>query len=50
MFTGDAYIPGVKVVTKLPKGNRKLAAESIERIESLAKGKNICPGHGEVKC
>ncbi len=49
IFTGDAYIPGVKVVTKLPMGNRKLAEESRERIKSLAEGKTICPGHGEIK-
>ena len=48
IFTGDAYIPGMKVVTKLPMGDRKLAVESIERIKSLAKDKRICPGHGEV--
>lgn len=47
IFTGDAYIPGVKVVTKLPQGNRKLAAESVEKIMSLAKGRIIYPGHGE---
>ena len=50
IFTGDAYIPGVKVVTKLPMGDRKLAAESIERIMNLAEGMKICPGHGENKC
>lgn len=48
--TGDAYIPGLKVVTKLPMGDRKLAVESMERIKSLAEGKKICPGHGEIKC
>ena len=34
VFTGDSYILGVKVVTKLPKGDRFLAKESIERIIS----------------
>ncbi len=47
IFTGDAYIPGVKVVTKLPYGDRVLAKESIKRILSLSEGKCICPGHGE---
>lgn len=47
LFTGDAYIPGVKVVTKLPGGNRKQATQSIERIMVLGKSKTICPGHGE---
>ena len=48
IFTGDAYIPGVKVVTKLPGGDRALAAESVEKILRLAEGKTICPGHGEM--
>ena len=49
IFTGDAYIPGVKVVTKLPGGDRALAAESVEKILRLAEGKTICPGHGEIR-
>lgn len=48
IFTGDSYIPGVKVVTKLPGGNRTLATKSVEKILRLAKGKKICPGHGEI--
>lgn len=46
VFTGDSFIIGVKVVTKLPKGDRFVAKESIEKIISLSKGKKICPGHG----
>ena len=49
IFTGDSYIPGIMVVTKLPMGDRKLAEESKERIRSLAGGKIICPGHGNIK-
>ena len=45
LFTGDAYIPSVKVVTNLPKGDKKLAQESLERIKELAKGKIIRCGH-----
>ena len=45
IFTGDSYIPGVKVVTNLPKGNKKQAEESIEKILSLSEGKTIYPGH-----
>lgn len=48
LFTGDSYIPEVKVVTKLRNGNRELAKQSEERILKLAKGKTICPGHGEM--
>lgn len=45
LFTGDAYIPGIKVVTNLPKGEKKLAEESLERIKRLAVRKIILPGH-----
>lgn len=45
IFTGDSYIPGVKVVTKLPGGNRQLAEESIKKIIELSKDKIVCPGH-----
>lgn len=44
-FTGDSYIPGVKVVTNLPGGNKKIAQESIEKILEIGLGKKICPGH-----
>ena len=46
LFTGDSYIPGVKVVTRLPYGNKLQGAKSIALIQSLAsKGRTICPGH-----
>ena len=45
LFTGDSYIPGIKVVTNLPGGDKALAAESIEKIKHLAEGKVLCPGH-----
>ncbi len=45
LFTGDAYIPGIKVVTNLPKGNKKIAELSLERILKLAEGKIIRSGH-----
>lgn len=48
LFTGDSYIPGVKVVTNLPGGNKKQAQESVEKILKHAKGRTVCPGH-EVK-
>lgn len=47
LFTGDAYIPGEKVITNLPGGNKALATTSVDRILSLRQGKIICPGHGE---
>lgn len=44
-FTGDAYIPGVKVFTGFPHANKKQAAESVERILQLAADSQIMPGH-----
>ena len=45
LFTGDSYIPGVKIITNLPGGNKKNAQQSLERIIILAFGKKIYPGH-----
>lgn len=45
LFTGDSYIPGVKVVTTFRGGDKNLAARSVERIKTLADDKIICPGH-----
>lgn len=45
LFTGDSYIPGVKVVTNLPGGDRRQAQTSVLRIMELGKGKRICAGH-----
>lgn len=44
-FTGDAYIPGVKVFTGFPHSNRKQAAESVERILQLTFQCLILSGH-----
>lgn len=46
IFTGDSYIPGVKVVTKLPRGNKVQAQKSVDKIMDLARGRIIYPGHG----
>lgn len=48
LFTGDAYIPGVKVVSKLPGGNKREAAESKQRLINLSIDKVVYPGHGEL--
>ena len=45
IFTGDAYIPGEKVVTTLPGGDKELAASSQERIMKLSVGREVFPGH-----
>ncbi len=45
MFTGDAYIPGVKTVTTFPHSSKKKALESDLRISSLVRGRRVWPGH-----
>lgn len=49
LFTGDAYIPGIKVVTTLKGGDKVKAAESVERILRLAEGKTVCAGHEVIE-
>ena len=44
-FTGDAYIPGVKVFTGFPHSNRVQAQKSLERIQQLSSNFQIMPGH-----
>lgn len=48
LFTGDSYIPGVKVVTNLPGGNKKQAQESLEKILDISRYLTICPGHNTM--
>lgn len=45
VFTGDAYIPGLKTVTNFPKGNKEMAEESVKRIINISTNKIIYPGH-----
>ncbi len=45
IFTGDSYIPGIKIISTLPGGNKQQAKESLELIMNLATGRRICPGH-----
>jgi hydroxyacylglutathione hydrolase len=48
LFTGDSYIPNVKVVTKLKGGNREANIQSLEKIKNYIDPNTIlCPGHGE---
>lgn len=49
IFTGDAYIPGISVVTNLPKGDKKLAEVSKERILMEKGNRIVMAGHGEVE-
>lgn len=45
LFTGDAYIPGIKTVTTFPHSSKKKALESDLRISSMARGMKVYPGH-----
>ena len=47
VFTGDSYIPDVKVVTKLSGGDCVSAKQSQDKILKLAEGKVVCAGHGQ---
>ena len=49
LFTGDSYIPNVKVVTNLPGGNKKQAQDSVAKLLELAGSKILCPGHEAVE-
>lgn len=46
LFTGDSYIPQIKVVTHLPEGDKVQAKQSNIVIEKLIDNMTIiCPGH-----
>lgn len=46
LFTGDSYIPGIKVFTKFPGADKKLAMKSREKLKILEKnGCKIYCGH-----
>lgn len=48
VFSGDSYLPGIDVYARFPKSDKTLAAESEKRIRTLARGRVICPGHGDI--
>lgn len=48
LFTGDAYIPGLKVITSFPKSNKQEAINSEQRIISRNHIRTIYPGHGNI--
>lgn len=48
VFSGDSYIPGIKVMASFPNSNREEASISKERIMELIKDCNLYPGHGNI--
>lgn len=49
IFTGDSFIPGIKVMASFPRSNRPNAEASKQRIIEMSIGRNVYPGHGEIK-
>ena len=47
VFTGDSYIPGIKVIASFPHSDKQLAAQSLEKLLRLTKGRGVCPGHND---
>lgn len=46
LYTGDAYIPGVKVITTFPRSKKQQAEESLARLQELERsGLYIWSGH-----
>ena len=48
VFSGDSYIPGVKVIASFPNSDREDARISKERIMELTKDCSLYPGHGNI--
>lgn len=48
IFTGDSYIPNIKVVTSFPKSNKTEAQISLDMILELCKTRDVYPGHNEI--
>ncbi len=49
LFTGDSYIPDVKVIATFPRSDKKAAREWYARLQDMAETYDIYPGHGPVK-
>lgn len=47
-FSGDSYIPGMRVYTNFRNGNREDARRSLERIKNLCEELTLYPGHGTI--
>lgn len=48
LFTGDSYIPGIKVIATFPKSDKALAARWYEKLQQMSASMNTFPGHGSV--
>jgi len=48
IFTGDSYIPNIKVVTSLPKSNKEETRISLDRIAEMCRTRDVYPGHEAI--
>ncbi len=46
VFSGDAYIPGIKTRATLPNSEKQKVSQSESFIKRIASGLTLCPGHG----
>lgn len=47
LFTGDSYIPGVKVIASFPNSNKADAGFWYSKLQAMSPLYDIYPGHGE---
>lgn len=48
LFTGDSYIPGIKVIASFPNSNKTEAKMWYAQLQKMACDYLICPGHGDI--
>lgn len=48
IFTGDSYIPGIKVITSFPHSDKTQSTLSLSKILNLSETRNIYPGHNDI--
>lgn len=48
LFTGDSYIPGVKVIASFPNSNKEEARKWYEKLKEMSQNMNLYPGHGNI--
>lgn len=49
IFSGDSYIPGIKVIASFPNSNKEEAQISRKRIMELIKDCDLYPGHRNIE-
>ena len=49
LFTGDSFIPDIKVVANFPKSDKQLALKWYNQLKLMSQNYNIYPGHGSIK-